>query len=323
MVENAIVTGASGFIGTRLVRRLAAEGRHGTVRAIDIEPPRERLAGVEYLTHDLRGPLPDAVGDGVSVIYNLAAVHRTPGHPPGEYYETNIEGALNVTDLAARCGVPTIVFTSSISVYGPSEAVITEASPLEPTSHYGRSKRMAERLHRVWRERDPSRRLITVRPGVVFGPGERGNYTRLANALRAGYFVYPGRRDTVKSGGYVDELLNTFDFALKRNEAEILYNFAYPDESTTEDIVKAYVEVGKFKSMQVTVPAPPLIAAAMGFEVLNAVGLKNSIHRERVQKLMHSTRIRPAWLEASGYTFKTELRTALQAWSDETSGAFA
>lgn len=323
MVENAIVTGASGFIGTRLVARLAREGRYGVVRAIDIEPPREKDPGVEYLTLDVRQPLPDSAGRGVSIIYNLAAVHRTPGHPPGEYYETNIEGALNVTDLARRCGANTIVFTSSISVYGPSEKVITEASPLEPTSHYGRSKRMAERLHRVWREADPARRLITVRPGVVFGPGERGNYTRLANALRAGYFVYPGRKDTVKSGGYVDELLNTFDFALKRNEADILYNFAYPDESTTEDIVATYVAVGKFRSMQFIVPAPLLIAAAMGFEVLNAVGLKNSIHRERVQKLMHSTRIRPAWLEGAGYTFQTNLESALKLWSAETKGAFA
>ena len=323
MVENAIVTGASGFIGTRLVRRLAREGRFGVVRAVDIEPPRERLPGVAYLTQDVRLPLPDATGEGVSTIYNLAAVHRTPGHPPNEYYETNIEGALNVTDLAARCGAQTIVFTSSISVYGPSEAVITEHARLAPTSHYGRSKRMAERLHRAWRAQDPARRLVTVRPGVVFGPGERGNYTRLANALRGGYFVYPGRTDTVKSGGYVDELLATFDFALKRNEPEVLYNFAYPAESTTADIVQAFVEVGKFRSVQVTVPGALLMVAATGFEVLNALGLKNSIHRERVQKLMHSTRIQPDWLETNGYTFQTDLRSALQAWSEETHGAFA
>jgi nucleoside-diphosphate-sugar epimerase len=317
---KSLVLGASGFIGTRLVRHLVEQGQ--PVRAVDILPPRVVLPGVEYLDLDVRRPLPDAAGQGVSRLYNLAAVHRTPGHPADEYYETNVLGAIHATALADRCGVGTIVFTSSISVYGPCEDTVSESSPLRPASSYGRSKRMAELIHERWLETGEGRRLIVVRPGVVFGPGEVGNYTRLARALRGGYFFFPGRRDTVKSGGYVDELVLTLDFALARNERYVLYNFAYPEISTTEAIVEALGRLIGKRRKPPTLPVTPLLVAASAFEVLNALGVKNTIHRDEVMKLVRSTRISPEWLKSNGYPFTTDLEVALGRWRDETQGRF-
>jgi nucleoside-diphosphate-sugar epimerase len=317
---GSVILGASGFIGTRLVRH--RREHLDSVTALDIVPPRVRLDGVKYLDADVREPIDPALGAGASILYNLAAVHRTPGHPDYEYYETNIPGALNATAFAEACDIRTIVFTSSISVYGPCEQAVTEDSPLRPVSAYGRSKRLAERIHRDWLARGEGRRLIIARPGVVFGPGEVGNYTRLARGLRGGYFVFPGRRDTVKSGGFVDELLSTFDFALGRNEASILYNFAYPEPSTTEEIVDILGPIVGRRSRPLTLPIAPLMAAALMFEAANAVGIKNTIHRDRVMKLVQSTRITPAWLTSSGYQFSTNLEAALTRWRDETDGRF-
>ena len=312
--------GASGFIGTRLVRRLHTRGE--PVTALDILPPRERLDSVDYQVADVRYPIAPEIGAGASILYNLAAVHRTPGHPDNEYYDTNVAGALNATAFAEACDIRTIVFTSSISVYGPCEQAVDETSPLHPVSSYGRSKRLAERIHRDWLERGEGRRLVIVRPGVVFGPGEVGNYTRLARALRGGYFFFPGRRDTVKSGGFVDELLSTMDFALSRNERSILYNFAYPQPSTTEAIVDILGRIVGRKARPLTVPIAPLLVAATAFEAANALGIKNTIHRERVIKLVMSTRITPGWLNASGYEFKSDLESALRQWNAETAGRF-
>lgn len=318
--SRAVVTGASGFIGTRLVRRLAHQGR--SVVAVDITPPREVLAGVEYITADVRQPLDPQIGSGAQVLYNFAAVHRTPGHPAHEYYETNVLGAGRVTALAEACGIPLIVFTSSISVYGPTEEVRTEASPPSPTSDYGRSKLMAEMIHKMWLKAEPGRRLVTVRPGVVFGPGERGNYSTLAHALRRGVFFYPGRRDTVKSGGHVDELLRTFEFAIDRADLEILFNFAFPEESTTQDIVAAFSQVMNRAFEPARAPLPALLLAARLFETANAMGVRTPIHRERVMKLVRSTRIAPQWLIDTGYQFELGLRSSLESWAQETEGRF-
>ena len=315
-----LVTGASGFIGTRLVGRLHQQGHR--VIAIDLEPPRVRLVGVDYRQADVRIALSPELGAGVERVYNLAAVHRTPGHPAHAYYETNVLGALNVTALAEACGIETLVFTSSISVYGPSEQVMTETSPLHPTSPYGRSKRMAEQLHAAWQPRGPGRRLVIVRPGVVFGPGERGNFTYLARALSRGAFFYPGRRDTIKSGGYVDELLATLDFALTQPDTVSLFNFAYPTQSSTEDIVRAFARVSGFKGQHATLPVAPLYLAASLFELADRLGLPNPVHRERVLKLVKSTRVTPGWLQSRGYSFGTDLEQALTAWRNETHGAF-
>ena len=163
---------------------------------------------------------------------------------------------------------------------------------------------------------------MIVRPGVVFGPGERGNFTYLARALARGTFVYPGRRSTIKSGGYVDELLSALDFALAQPDAYTLFNFAYPAQSTTQDIVQAFARVCGFKSKHPTLPVAPLYVAAGLFEVANRFGLSNPIHRERILKLVQSTKIEPSWLEARGYLFQTDLERALTAWRDESGGTF-
>lgn len=316
-----IILGGSGFVGSRLIRRLHARGVQG-IRSVDIKPPAEQLPGVQYHSHDVCEPVPSDWGLGCDVLYNFAAVHRTPGHPDHAYYDTNVAGAINAAALAESCGISTMVFSSSISVYGPSEAVLTEDSPLKPVTSYGRSKRLAERIHQRWAADSPDRRLVVVRPGVIFGPGEGGNYSQLARALRRGYFFYPGRRDTIKSGGYVDELLETIDFALSRSEPFVLYNFAYPAPSTTEEIVRAFSAVAGFRGDRMVLPLPALLAAAYAFKLANTVGVRSWIHPDRVMKLVQSTRVAPRWLQDAGYVFKTDLRSALVQWRDETDGRF-
>jgi len=317
----AVVLGGSGFIGSRLTQRLIATGAW-RVRILDMVEPRRQIEGVEHHPIDVRDPIRAELGAEAEILFNLAALHRTPGHPDQDYFQTNIAGAINATDLAEACDIKTIVFTSSISVYGPCEDLITEQSPLRPVTAYGESKRLAELVHKQWSRRGDSRRLIITRPGVVFGPGEAGNYTQLARALRGGYFAYPGRRDTIKSGGSVDELLSTIDFALGQPERDILYNFAYPDSSTTEAIVNIMRRLTGVRRRPLTLPLGPMLAAALVFEGLALVGLKTAIHRDRVMKLVQSTRIRPDWLLTKGYRFSTDIETALDLWRIETEGRF-
>ena len=73
-----------------------------------------------------------------------------------------------------------------------------------PNSPYGISKIIAEEIHKRWQAEQPDdRRLIILRPGIVFGAGEGGNFTRLFNAISSRRFFYPGRKDTKKSAIYM------------------------------------------------------------------------------------------------------------------------
>lgn len=323
MTSLGIVLGGSGFIGTHLLAHLVETGRHSRLISLDLAPPPDRLPGIQYEIADLREPIPVALGEAGATIYNLIALRNFPGHPNQEYYDTNVVSTQRAIDFAERTGATAMVFTSTMSIYGPGEDPKVEQSPLAPVNPYGASKRIGEILNAGWLARNPAARLITSRPAVIFGYRDNGNYTRLASGLDKGYFVYVGRRDTIKSAGYVGDLVRSFTFCLDRPEREILYNFAYPHAYTIEEIVDTFRAVGGFAAPKATLPLPLLSAAAIPFEVINALGIKNPIHRDRIRKLYESTHIVPKWLTDNGFEFSTDLKSALQTWKSQSpSGAF-
>lgn len=301
-----------------MIRRLVAEG--ADVVSVDIRPQRETLAGVKYVIGDVRDLGSLSVERPISRIYNFAAVHTTPGHPTHEYYETNILGALEVTRFASRNDIRDIVFTSSISVYGPSEDTKTEDTPPKPESAYGYSKWMAERIHRQWYEDSPERRLTIVRPAVVFGAGERGNFTRMAGLLKKGLFIYPGRRDTVKSCISVYDLIEAMEYARSRPESHVLFNGSYPHRYTVEQIVGTFSRLYFPKVRTFTIPLAVVMSMAKILRALDT--MKVGFHPDRVLKLVRSTDVYPEWLERQGFTYPNALEKALGQWAEETNGRF-
>lgn len=317
--DGAVVFGGAGFIGRHVAAALVARG-HRPVVLCDLAAPAWPLAdAMVFRRCDVRAPVTLEPDGPVALVVNLAAVHRTPGHADREYHETNERGAREVTAFCARHGVRDLWFTSSIAVYGPSEEPVTEASPLRPETAYGRSKATAEAIHAAWARGAPGRRLVVVRPGTVFGPGEGGNFTRLAQALARRRFVYPGRRDTVKACGYVGELVETLFFMREHADPAVTYNFSYAPPPTIEEVCAAFAAVGGLPRPLGTMPLPLMLAVA---RVLHAAGAE-SFRPERVHKLNRSTNIHPAALLAGGYRFRTDLRSGLAAWRDaEPAGRF-
>lgn len=308
----AYLFGGAGFIGRHLAHALVARG-HRPVVLCDLAPPRwPTLPEMSFRDCDVRRPVElDEVGAS-ALVFNLAAVHRTPGHADHEYHETNELGARHVTEFCDREGVADLWFTSSIAVYGATEAPVTEASPLQPGSAYGRSKAAAEATHEQWARARAGRRVVIVRPGTIFGPGEGGNFTRLAWALKRRRFLYPGRRDTIKSCGYVGDLVESLFFMRQHAAPTITYNFSYTPPPTIEEVCAAFVEVGQLPRPLGTVPLRPMLAAS---RVLHRAGVE-SFRPERVEKLNRSTNILPTVLAECGFAYQTTLRTGLAAWRD-------
>lgn len=322
MGEIDIVFGGAGFIATHLLRRLVQESGRRLI-SVDIRDPVRPVAGVEYLRGDVRdlsGFTVDWAGGTVGTLYNLAAIHVTPGHPNHAYYETNIAGATQITALAHRLGAPRIVFTSSISVYGPSESSKNEDTRPAPESAYGWSKLLAEQIHQAWLEQESGRRLVICRPAVVFGAGEGGNFTRLAGLLRQGIFVYPGRKDTIKACIYVEDLLDALAFAQANADRSVLFNGAYPDRYTLEQIVETFRQQYFPKARTVMVPQGVVVGLATLLRPISALGL--GIHPDRVMKLVRSTDVIPGWLTAHGLVQAERLPQALARWDRHSQGMF-
>lgn len=314
-----VVFGGSGFIGSHLLRALAATSDQPLI-SIDIREPKFRSEDVTYIRQDIRDLSGFDLPEPIDRIYNLAAVHVTPGHDVHEYYETNIRGASEVTAFARRKGVNRILFTSSISVYGPGEDTKSEETPIAPESAYGWSKWLAEGIHRSWLDENPSNKLVICRPAVVFGHREGGNFTRLAKLLKKGIFVYPGRKDTIKACFYVEDLIDALFFAEAADERYVLFNGCYPDRYTLEDIVTTFRTTHFPQARTVMVPRAAVSLAAHLLRPVSTLGL--GIHPDRVTKLVKSTDVIPGWLSSKDHAPKGRLPSALERWADDSGGQF-
>ena len=320
MTKKIVVFGGSGFIGSHLLREIAKNTKNPIV-SLDQKPPLSKVPGVEYRLIDIRDLHDAVINAPILRIYNLAAVHTTPGHEPWEYYQTNVVGALETVKFARQHNCHQIHFVSTMSVYGTGEEEKTEASIPQPQSDYGRSKLMAERIFKDWRYEDNNNKLVISRPAVVFGPSEGGNFTRLAKLLSLGIFVYPGRRDTIKSCIFVEDLVKWMLHADEQNIPEIIFNGAYSERFSIEDIVSTFKRIAFPKIIELTVPFGALKFGAKLLKYTPVLG-NFGVHPERVEKLYSSTNIIPTWAENQKLNTKGRLEYALLKWKQASDGNF-
>lgn len=318
---NYIIFGSSGFIGKHLINYLQSDSPGSNIYKYDITS--NASVNSEYL--DVREPIEINIQDiSNSIIYNLAAVHTTPGHADNEYFETNIKGAENICDFAQKNNIKTIVFTSSIAPYGPSEDLKKETSIPMPNSPYGISKLTAEYIHKAWQAGDSeNRKLIIVRPGVVFGKAEAGNFTRLYTALNKGVFFYPGRKDTLKASVYVKDVVRIlYNASVNSVPGIITYNLSYYPTPSIESICTTMAEVTGVAKPKFTMPGWFLkFAAGLVYYIGRSIGKKiNGIHPDRVKKLMISTNISGKKLNESAYKLQFSLKNAIEDWFKDCDG---
>ena len=314
-MNNVIIFGGSGFIGTHLSKFLLQSGFADKVFVVDIREPRFEDERLVHLPYDITQPF-DGGAAKFDIVYNLAAVHVTPGHEQEEYFQANIRGAEHVCDFAARRNIKRIVFTSSISPYEVSESLKTEETLPQPMNAYGSSKLVAEYIHQCWLAGDNERKLTILRPGVVFGPGEGGNFVRLYKSLRKRYFFYPGRRDTKKACVYIKDLVRAM-YEMGNSEVRFqLFNMCYPEAHSIRAIVKEIAAVTKVNSHSLVIPGLVLKGVALTAKVLG-LSSGSGIDPERVRKLMISTNISGKRLEQSPYALRYSLRDALKDWYED------
>lgn len=324
MIKIAIIFGGSGYIGANLLKVLIEQNIFDKYLVCDIKnlvgfksELEQRL--VEYKRIDVRSKINFKLDQNLdterSWIYNFAAIHREPGHDYNEYFDTNIPGAEHVNDFARKYSIKNIFFTSSIAPYGKSMNEKSESSTLYPETSYGISKALAERIHQNWLAEDLSRRLIIVRPSVIFGPKDPGNVYRMIKALKKGTFVLPNGGNIIKSYGYVYGLVDSILFTMNKKDSLIIYNYAENPLVPLSKMVKIVKEEFNYNkpTLKMSVKTLSVIAFFLN-KSFKIIGKKSDVHPVRIKKAGFPTNIRPQYLIDNNFEFKYDFKNALKHW---------
>jgi nucleoside-diphosphate-sugar epimerase len=276
---KAFVTGGTGFIGERLVRRLRERGDDvvALVRSRDKGKKLEEM-GATLVEGDLSSS--DAIREGLEgcdSAFHVAAVYKV-GIPEKEHeamYDANVRGTERVLDAAFQAGVGRIVYVSTINVFGNTAGEIVEEGyerpPNEYLSYYDETKYLS---HQVAKERiGKGAPVVIVQPGGVYGPGDHSEVGNVIDQTRT------GKLKALPFGGlglnlvYVDDVAE--GILLAHDKGAIGESYVLGGEiATMRDLVQKTAELAGRKPpkrelpsgvIKLAAPAGPIVGKLMGF----------------------------------------------------------
>ena len=215
---------------------------------------------------------------------------------------------------AVGLGINRLVFTSSVAVYGGAAQGATEEQDPAPTAPYGRSKLRAEQVHREWqRESARMRSLVTVRPTVVFGEGNRGNVYQLLRQIVSGRFLMIGSGENRKSMAYVGNLGAFLVRVLTVGAGAHVFNYVDKPDLSMKQLVDLVAEAAETRRMdRLRIPYAVGYLGGMLCDVAAAVtGRSFPVSAARVRKFCSTTTFSAQRLRSTGFQPALGLREAL------------
>ncbi len=254
-----LITGATGFIGSAVLRRLVAAG-HRVRALVRADSDRQNLEGmaVETVVGDLRDPesLARAVA-GCSGLFHLAADYRLWVPDPDRLYATNVDGTRNVMLAAASAGVARIVYTSSIATLGlnadrtPADET-TPATLDDMIGHYKRSKFLAEAEVRRLADRE-GLPVVIVNPSAPVGPRDIKPTPTGRMIVEAAAGRMPAFLDTGLNLVHVDDVAEGHVLAFERGEVGQRYILG-GENMTLRDILASIAAITGRRPPRVRLP---------------------------------------------------------------------
>ncbi|MEX2494682.1 MAG: NAD-dependent epimerase/dehydratase family protein [Woeseia sp.] len=286
---KCLVTGATGFTGGHLARRLVREGNNvvALVRPGSDSRPLA-AAGVEIFKGQLtRKQDVLAAASGAERIYHMAAVFRTAAHPQKYYHDVNVGGTINVLEAARRTGCERVVHCSTVGVHGHiEEPPAGETYRTRPDDIYQETKLAGElEAQEAIRRGQP---VSIVRPGPIYGEGDL-RFLKLFRSIQDRRFLMIGTGRVRLHMVHVDDLVNGLLLSGVAPEAiGEIFILTGAEAPTLNQLAAAAAAAMGVPAPRLRIPVAPVYAAAWLCEMACVpLGIEPPLYRRRVGFFTH------------------------------------
>lgn len=264
---HVVVVGASGNVGTSLLRALASEAAVNSILGLSRRMPEAEFPKTQWRAADVSSSDLRLLFEGADAVVHLAWLIQ-PGRDRALTHAVNVEGSARVFAAAAAAGVSTLAYASSVGAYarGPKDRRVDESWPTTgiPTSFYSRDKAEVERLLDRFEHEQPGVRTVRLRPGLIFKREAASGVRRLfAGPLLPGRLVRPSLIPIVPDverlvfqGVHSYDVGNALRLVLIDESARGAYNIAAEPVIDSDELARM------LGARKVPVPARLLRAAA-------------------------------------------------------------
>lgn len=282
---HILITGATGFTGSHLAKKLISEGHKVRV----LVRPKSKFSSLEKLgceiaLGDLRNKksVSEAV-KGVQIIFNIAAIFRTWGLPDSVYYETHVEGTRNLLDAGLENNIKRFIHCSTIGVHGDvKNPPANEDSPFNPGDTYQKTKLEAEQLAlKYFKEKNAP--VVIIRPAGIYGPGDK-RFLKLFKPIARKKFFMVGNGRTLWHPVYIDDLIDAFILAMEKPKIEgQVFIIGGPEYLSLNELVKYIANAVNTPAPKIHIPAKPIqVAGSICEAICKPFKINPPLFRSRV-----------------------------------------
>jgi nucleoside-diphosphate-sugar epimerase len=288
-MSSVLVTGATGFAGSHLTRRLLSERFKVNILA----RPDSNYSVLELLgARVIHGDITDMESvekavSGVDTVYHIAALFRKAKFPDSAYWATNYDGTMNVMRACQKAGVKRIVHCSTVGVLGNIDnPPADETTPYNPGDIYQETKCAAERdvLQLYETEGLP---VTVVRPAGIYGPGDT-RWLKLFRSIARGKFAMIGSGKTLIHLVYISDLIDIFRLAADSPDAPgRVYIGAGERYISLNEFAETIADTEGVALSRMHIPVGPVhFLSGVCEDLCRAVGMEPPIYRRRVHFFM-------------------------------------